>query len=350
MPDTSQRQNNVNRILLTLAALVIIIAGVKAAQELFVPFLMSLLVAIIAAPGLQYFMRIGLPEWFSMILVVVIMLGGAVGVGALVGTSIDDFQRALPTYEARLRELVQQLIVWMNNFGFNVSSDSLLKYLDPAEAMKLVARTVNAFGGVLTNSFFILLTAIFLLFELSHFPEKMRSVLKNPEQSIGQFGEIAVSVNRYLGIKTLASIATGVFITIWLYFVGVDFPVLWGLVAFLFNYIPNIGSIIAAVPAILLALIELGVGHSLWAAGGYVMANMVIGNMIEPRYMGRGLGLSTLVVFVSLVFWGWVLGPVGMFLSVPLTMAVKVALESSESSRWIAVMLGSNVPGKDKTA
>jgi len=124
--------------------------------------------------------------------------------------------------------------------------------------------------------------------------------------------------------------------------------VLWGLLAFLLNYVPNIGSIIAAVPAVLLGLVELGVGHALWAGGGYLLANMVIGNIIEPRFMGRGLGLSTLVVFVSLVFWGWVLGPVGMFLSVPLTMAVKVALESSETTRWVAVMLGSDVPDSGK--
>ncbi len=344
MPESAQPKQAVNRVLFTLASLVVIIAGVKAADQLFVPFLMALLVAIVAAPALLWFVRLGISEWLAMVLVVLIMLGAAVGVGMLVGNSIDDFQQALPTYEVRLRELVGNAITWINQYGVSVSSDSLLKYLDPAEAMKLVGRTVNAFGGVLTNSFFILLTAIFLLFELAHFPDKMRSVLKDADQSISQFSGIALNVNRYLGIKTLASIATGVFITIWLYVVGVDFPVLWGLLAFLLNYVPNIGSIIAAVPAVLLGLVELGVGHALWAGGGYLLANMVIGNIIEPRFMGRGLGLSTLVVFVSLVFWGWVLGPVGMFLSVPLTMAVKVALESSESTRWIAVMLGSDVP------
>jgi len=170
-------------VLFTLASLVIIIAGVKAADELFVPFLMALLVSIVAAPALLWFVKLGISEWLAMILVVLIMLGAAVGVGMLVGNSIDDFQTALPTYETRLRELVTQAITWVNKYGLAVSSDSLLKYLDPAEAMKLVGRTVNAFGGVLTNSFFILLTAIFLLFELAHFPEKMRSVLKDADIS-----------------------------------------------------------------------------------------------------------------------------------------------------------------------
>ena len=123
--------------------------------------------------------------------------------------------------------------------------------------------------------------------------------------------------------------------------IGVDYPVLWGALAFLLNFIPNIGSIIAAVPPVLLALIQLGVAQAALVAGGFLVINMAIGNFLEPRYMGQGLGLSTLVVFLSLVFWGWVLGPVGMLLSVPLTIAVKIALEVRPDTRWMAIMLGS---------
>ena len=120
---------------------------------------------------------------------------------------------------------------------------------------------------------------------------------------------------------------------------GLDFPLLWGLLAFLLNYIPNIGSIIAAVPAVLLALVQIGPGRAIVIAGGYVAINLLIGNLIEPRVMGQGLGLSTLVVFLSLIFWGWVLGPVGMLLSVPLTMTLVMALESQEDTRRYALIL-----------
>jgi predicted PurR-regulated permease PerM len=116
---------------------------------------------------------------------------------------------------------------------------------------------------------------------------------------------------------------------------------LWGLLALLLNYIPNIGSILASVPAILLALIQLGVGKAVIVLVGYLVINIIIGNVLEPKIMGRGLGLSTLVVFLSLVFWGWVFGPVGMLLSVPLTMTVKIALDSNEDTRWISTLLGS---------
>jgi predicted PurR-regulated permease PerM len=162
---------------------------------------------------------------------------------------------------------------------------------------------------------------------------------------LGHLTKFTESVNRYLALKTLFSLLTGVAIWIWLSILGVDFSLLWGLVAFLLNFVPNIGSIIAAIPAVLLALIQLGMGSALLASLGYVVVNVVVGSIIEPKFMGRGLGLSTLVVFLSLVFWGWVLGPVGMVLSVPLTMIVKIALESHEDTSWIAIILGSAPPG-----
>ena len=147
-------------------------------------------------------------------------------------------------------------------------------------------------------------------------------------------------MRRYLAIKSLMSLGTGAAVWLWLTILGVDYPVLWGLLAFLLNYVPNIGSIIAAVPAVLLALVQLGPAEAAWAAAGYLAVNVLFGNVLEPRFMGRGVGLSALVVFLSLVFWGWVLGPVGMFLSVPLTITAKIALAASDETRWAAVLLG----------
>ena len=133
---------------------------------------------------------------------------------------------------------------------------------------------------------------------------------------------------------------TGLVIFIWLWVLGVDYAILWGLLSFLLNFIPTVGSFIAAVPAVLLALVQLGILHAGLTLSGFVLVNLVMGNVIEPRWMGRGLNLSPLVVFVSLVLWGWVLGPVGMLLSIPLTIMVKIALENQPESRWISIMLG----------
>ena len=153
---------------------------------------------------------------------------------------------------------------------------------------------------------------------------------------------MGTAIRRYIALKTVISLGTGIAIAIWMAVLSVDYPILWGALAFLLNYVPNIGSFIAAIPAVLLALLQLGVGSALVAGLGFLVVNVFFANIIEPRIMGYGVGLSTLVVFCSLVFWGWVLGPVGMLLSVPLTAMFRIVLGTNESTRWIAVMLGSD--------
>lgn len=246
-----------------------------------------------------------------------------------------------------MRAQAASILAWLTGLGIKVSEQQLLEAFNPAAAMNLVAIMLDGLRGVLTNSFLILLTVIFILLEASSFPAKLQAVSDRVQAALAGIDKFTDKVKRYMAIKTVFSLATGVVIAIWLAIVGVDYPLLWGLLAFLFNYIPNVGSILAAFPAVLLALLQLGVGAALWSGLGYLVINIIVGQVIEPRFMGRGLGLSTLVVFVSLVFWGWVLGPVGMFLSVPLTMTVKIALESSDETRWIAVFLGPELPPSD---
>jgi len=199
-------------------------------------------------------------------------------------------------------------------------------------------------GAILTNGFMIYLTMVFILLEASILPSKIKAALKNTPETYENLSQIADHVKRYLALKTLLSLTTGVLITVWLTILNVDYAIVWGLIAFLLNFVPNIGSLIAAVPAVILALLQHGPATALLTAFGYIVVNISIGNFIEPRLMGQRLGLSTLVVFLSLIFWGWVLGPLGMLLSVPLTMVVKIILQSHEDTRWIAILLGSETP------
>jgi predicted PurR-regulated permease PerM len=190
------------------------------------------------------------------------------------------------------------------------------------------------------NAFLVFLTILFMLLELSSIPDKIRAVFKGPEESLEYLTTIMTSIRHYLGIKTIISIVTSILIYIALSVIGLDYAILWAIIAGLLNYIPNIGSIIAAVPALLFALVQLGLGSAVWTLVSFMAVNNILGNFIEPRIMGRGLGLSTLVVFMSLIFWGFVLGTVGMFLSVPLTITIKIILEQNEKTRWIAILLG----------
>ena len=336
------------RLLIISAAFIIVVAGMRAAESLLVPFLLSVFIAVVCGPVLFWMQRRGVPLVIAMLLVILFILGLAVMIAALVGTSIDDFSGNIPQYQERLNGQTTGLVVWLTGLGVPISEDLLANQFDPGRAMKLVAGMLKGLTGALTNTFLILLTVIFILMEASSFPKKLTSVLDDPDTSMQGFRIFAENVKQYVVIKTASSLLTGLVIAIWLAILGVDYPLLWGLLAFMLNYVPSIGSIIAAVPAVLLALIQLGPGSALAAVVGYAVVNVVVGNVIEPRFMGRGLGLSTLIVFLSLVFWGWVLGPVGMLLSVPLTMTVKIALDSSEDTRWIAVLLGPAQPATSK--
>jgi predicted PurR-regulated permease PerM len=228
----------------------------------------------------------------------------------------------------------------MNQLGINVSSDNLMDTLDPNKILNFSANMVGQIGSIMSDSFLILLITIFILSEINAFVLKAEVVEMKHGNSLEYLNKIGNSIRHYLSIKTLVSLLTGILITLWLLIIGVDYPVLWGVIAFLLNYIPNIGSIIAAVPTMLLAVIQLGLGSMIWTGIGYLVVNLIMGNVVEPRVMGKGLGLSTLVVFLSLIVWGYIFGSVGMFLSVPLTMTIKIMLEERKDTKWMAVLLG----------
>lgn len=328
------------RFMLGFACFVVVVAGMKAAVEVLVPFLLSAFIAILCAPALMWLESRKVPTTLAVILVVLVVVLTIGGFSVVVATSINDFARQIPTYQASLQEETAAITLWLANHGIEISQQMVKEQINPGRAMDLVRKVVTSFGNVLTDFFLIFLTVLFILFEASSFPAKFRRAMGEQHRSLAAFEQFNDSVKQYLIIKTLVSIGTGLFIGVWLAIQGVDYVVLWALLAFLLNFIPNIGSIIAAVPAVLLAFVQFGLGGAGVTALGFFIVNVVMGNIIEPRYMGQGLGLSTLVVFLSLLFWGWVLGPVGMLLSIPLTMIVKLALETRQESHWLAVLLG----------
>ncbi len=329
-------------MLLNLAAFIVIIAGIMSAKSLILPFLLAIFLAIICAPPLFWMRKKGVPTVISILLLVLVLLGLEMLFSSLIGSSISEFSRNLPHYQERLRELTSSYITWFKAQGFDISSEVLLENLNPGKLMRYSANMLGSLTGLLTNTFMIVLTLIFILSEAAGFPNKIRAMLGNRDAELSEYGEIMQGVNKYLALKTLTSLATGVLVTTLLKVIGVDFAIMWGLVAVLLNFIPTIGSIIAAIPAVLLALVQLGVIPAVWVAGGYLVINVIIGNVLEPKIMGSGIGLSTLVIFVSMAFWGWVLGPVGMLLSIPLTMTCKIALAGNPETRWLALLLGSN--------
>jgi AI-2 transport protein TqsA len=352
MDAVPHRRATPSQIMVTLAAFVVVVAGMRASTTILVPFLMAAFIAIVGAAPMFWLKRKGIPTWLSLVIVIfgIVMIG--LLVSALLSSSVNTFSGALPTYETKLKNLMDTIMQRMNALGIRTSGLEWSELVNPGSAMKLVASGLNSLRLLLTNGFLILMTVIFMLIEASSLPTKLRSIFGDAEDALTNFDRFIDTVKQYMAIKTLIGFSTGALVAIMLGVIGVDYPLLWGLLAFLLNYIPNIGSIIAAVPAVLLAVIQLGSVPAIAAAAGYFVINLVMGNVIEPRFMGRSLGLSTLVVFLSLLFWGWVLGPVGMLLSVPLTMTAKIALDTHEETRWLSILLGpeKNLKQPPKTA
>lgn len=328
-----------SNIILSAAAFVIVIAGVKSSASIIIPFLLAIFIAILSAPLMTWLTRHRVPQAVSLLIILIgFLLVGSL-LATFVGKTITAFYQDVPLYEDKLQALVDQSVAWLQAQGIDISDNVLREYVNPGAVMTMVANVFNGIGGVLANTFLILFTVIFILLEASGFPAKLRKAFGDNTDATKHFARFSKLVQKYLVIKTSVSVMTGATIGIALAIIGVDYAAMWALVAFLLNYIPNIGSMIAAVPAVLVALIQLGVGEALLTASVYVVANTFYGNIVEPKMMGRSLGLSTLVVFLSLVFWGWVLGPVGMLLSIPLTMVVKIALEVNGRTRWVATLL-----------
>jgi AI-2 transport protein TqsA len=327
------------KLVIMLGMLVIILAGIKVAAEMIVPFILALFIAVILNPVIHRLEKIRVPRVLAIMLVVVLIVLFMALLLSYLGTSLNELARTLPQYRSSLVAPLQTLDPWLQRAGIEVSVDELVKYIDPNAAMTLVTALITQLSNAMTSVFLLLLTVVFMLIEVPQLPAKLQQLMSRPAEGMKAIQRGLDSVSHYLVLKTAISLVTGLVVWLMLSLLDVRFAFVWGLLAFSLNYIPNIGSVLAAIPPVAQVLVFSGFYDALIVVAGYLVINLVFGNIIEPRMMGRGLGLSTLVVFLSLIFWGWLLGPVGMLLSVPLTIVVKIALEQTESGKSIAVLL-----------
>jgi len=325
--------------LVTCAAVVIIIAGIKSAETLIVPFFLALFIGLLASTPITWLTNRRVPGPVAILLVMLLILSVSVVLGMAINVSVRQFIERLPEYESRLSDLVGGALAWLKASGIAIPREFAAQILDPAAAMRFAGSAFQGVGNLLSNSFLIILLVIFIIMEAARLPDKL-ALAFGSNDAVQHFMRFHETLNKYMAIKSLVSLATGATVWLALTLLGVDFPLLWGILAGLLNFIPTIGSLLAAIPPVLLTLVSDGPTMAVLIMLIYFVINLVYGTILEPRIMGNELGLSTLIVFMSLIFWGWVLGPVGMLLSVPLTMTVKIAFESYESGRWLAVLLG----------
>lgn len=330
------------RNILALAATVVVVAGLREAGSIILPLLTALFISVVSMPVMNGLERLHAPRWLQIVLTVLLDVAVLAGIVALVAGSLSGFNEATPRYEAAIRDTVDDSVAFLGRHGIPIDEEELEGLGDAAWMVSFVAELFRELTTLVSNALLVILLVVFMLFEVTPAMDKLRVLLGGPHANLEQFADAAAQLKRYLVVKTYLSMITGTLCGVCLAVVGVDFPLLWGLLTFLLNYIPSIGAAIALIPPVVIALLTLGPGAALAALISCLVVNFVIGNMVEPRLMGVTLGLSTLVVFVSMLFWGWVWGPIGALFAVPVTMLLRSGLQVSEDTRWLAVLLSSN--------
>lgn len=341
------------RFILLATCVVVIVAGLKAAASILTPVALALFIATVSLPVLTWLRKRKFPNFASILIVVILNLGVLALFGWIVSQSVADIRAALPRYTERFIALEQATLRTAEQYRIPLPRLADSTIVETQRIMNVAGAALKGIAGTMSTFALILLIAVFIWAEAAGFRQKVALAFKAQNQEstswLERLSRIRKQIQHYIEIKTLISLATGLAVGVGLWAIGVDFPVFWGFVAFILNFVPNVGSIIAAIPGVLLALVQLGFGGAILTTAVYVGVNFVFGNLVEPQLMGNRLGLSPLAILLSLIFWGWVWGAVGMLLSTPLTMLLKIVLENTEDLRWIAVLLGPSPEKSDDT-
>jgi predicted PurR-regulated permease PerM len=339
------------RVLIVAAAACVVAAFMRWAAPILAPILLAFFITIIAIPPLQWMRRKGLPKYLAVLIILLVLLD----VGSLIALTttgaLEALQTGLPRYQERLVLLTDEFGQWLETMGIDKSREALRDLISPAAASRFVYTALTNASGVVSNGLLVLLIVAFMLAEASAIPQRLRAAFSASEDLDERLQRLLKAINRYMMIKLIMSVATAVCIWIWLWAIGIDYAAALAIAAFLLNFIPVVGNILMTVPAVLVALVQSDLPTALMVVLGYTVVNLAIGNVLEPRLTGRELGISSVLILLSLLFWGWVLGPVGLFLSVPLTMAVMEVMHAYPGTRPIAILLGSsrNPPGATET-
>lgn len=348
MLKTNTGNSSVLGVLMGGAGLFLIIAGMKLASSILSPILLAVIIAISVTPLMDWFQRKGLSQGLSMLVTIVVLIVAIVALIAVIGFSINQVIVTLPQYADGLQGQSDSLQAYLASSGLD--ADSVETAIQGTEPSKLLTYVGSLFGGVLgllSGVVLMLMVLIFMLLSTPGLTSKMKTDFSQNSPTMNRFRGLAKDLREYVSITTMINLLVGVVNTVFLFILGVDFPILWGLLAFLTGYIPSVGFWLALIPPAALAFLEFGATKALIVVIGYVVINGGVQNFLQPKLMGAGLNLSSLVVVLSLFFWGWVLGPMGALLAVPLTMIVKdVILDAYDDTRGLADLMSADSPSK----
>jgi len=328
-----------------LAAMCILLLAMRAFSEILAPILLALVLAICTTPFLNWFMKKGLSGGLALVIVIVIDVVLLLGLVWLVGNSVQNFTASISQYDQRFAEIESTLGGVLANLGVN--PEDMAENPELAEPGKLLGTAAGFVGGIvsgLSNWVLIIMAGVFFLVEALSMPNKVESVestVQGDDPSIQRIFRLTAGLRQYMIINAGVGALAAVFNTILLAVMGIEFAVLWGILSFFFSFVPNIGFLISVIPPALLALIQFGFTEMLIVVGAYIVINFLTDNVIKPRFIEEGVNISVAVSFLSLIIWGWVLGPIGAILAVPMSIIVQAILNSRDETRWLAYMMGS---------
>ena len=346
-------------VLWMLASLFVIIGGLKIAQSFLLPILMAFFVATVSFPLLNFLREKKVPRVVAVLLTVAFDFIFLAGLALLAVTLIGDLQekwnvRYAAEVSDQIRKASRSLAQTLSAYGIpdaqekiNEAVNNNLANLQNIRFERIWYVGTGVLGrvvGFLGTSLVTLILTVFMLGEARMFGRRLEAISLARGPNLARILSATRDIQRFLAIKTAISLLTGILAGLLCWMAGLDFYILWGILAFFLNFIPVIGSIVAGVPPTILALLVAGVPNAVMVAGGYLLINNFLGNLVEPMLVGRRFGISTLVVVISVLFWGWLWGPLGMLLAVPLTMVLKVILEGTDEFRWIGVAISAEQP------
>ncbi|MBI5947636.1 MAG: AI-2E family transporter [Chloroflexi bacterium] len=334
---------SITRLLLPLAASVIVLAGVKQAAGILNPLLLALFILLVLVPMLRWLRERGLPGWLAVTTVAsFVLLVGAVGVTYTVVTA-KEISDKLPEYKDQLAERQETVENWLEEQGVDVAALKEDNNLDGNDALQFAVDFALGMASTLTSTVLMGVVLVYLLAESAGYSKRFHRAIGEQAPFHRALEDFARDLGKFMNLRAWLGLIAAIFDAILLWALGVDFAVFWGVLSFAMSFIPNVGFIIALVPPTVLAFIEFGVVKSLVVLGGYIAINSGIDYIVAPRMLGRGLNLSPLVTFLAVVFWAWILGAPGAFLALPLTLAIKkLVLEQFEETRWIAAVIGTD--------
>ena len=355
MAKARKKKERAFRYLLIAASVVLLVAGLRAASGIFVPVLLAFFIATVSFPVMNFLRTRGVPRFLAVLLTVLVdfaFLTGVVLIGvSLAGDLVDKWnEKYHKLSQQKVEEASNSLVAALEGWNVPDARERVNEYFTELAKEQLSSIEVGKVWDVGTGvvgkvasfvgaAFLVIILTIFMLTEARMFGRRINAICEARGPDFERMLMAGRDVQRYMGIKTLVSLATGLFAGILCRAAGLDFYVLWGILAFALNYIPVVGSIMAGIPPVLLALLVYGGASATAVGAGFVAINVFLGNLVEPMLLGRRFGISTLVVVLAVLFWGWVWGPVGMLLAVPLTMILKVAMDNSDEFRWLAVAI-----------